>query len=394
VLDPRTRMEARLLWASLWRRRGTAGLAALAVAIGASVAAALLHVSGDVSVKLSRELRAFGPNLVLAPAAAGGERTLDEREARARCAAAGVSLVPDGYGSYLGASAIGGPVLYASALVDLHAIPVAGADFDALGALHPSWKWDETTRTIPLKAGAGEAHAGASLMRRMGWRVNDKLVLTSPDGARRLEVMLYEGFASGTSDEEALWLSLAAAQSLAGQPGRLSLVQARVAGGPEAVERVAAKLGGGGMEALPLRALSATEQGLLDRMRRLMLLVTLAALAAGALSAYGTLTDLALERKREIALLKAVGAPRRRIVGRFLAESAAIGLVGGVLGWLIGAAFALFIGREVFHATLTLQPGVPPLVVALAMLTALVAAAGPIRLALAIEPARALREDG
>jgi len=397
VLDPRTRMEARLLWASLWRRRGTAGLAALAVAIGASVAAALLHVSGDVSVKLSRELRAFGPNLVLAPAAAGGERTLDEREARARCAAAGVSLVPERHGSkpgYLGASAIGGPVLYASALVDNHAIPVAGADFDALGALHPSWKWGETTRTIPLKAGAGEAHAGASLMRRMGWRVNDKLVLTSPDGARRLEVMLDEGFASGTSDEEALWLSLAAAQSLAGQPGRLSLVQARVAGGPEAVERVAAKLGGGGMEALPLRALSATEQGLLDRMRRLMLLVTLAALAAGALSAYGTLTDLALERRREIALLKAVGAPRRRIVGRFLAESAAIGLVGGVLGWLIGAAFALFIGREVFHATLTLQPGVPPLVVALAMLTALVAAAGPIRLALAIEPARALREDG
>ena len=148
------------------------------------------------------------------------------------------------------------------------------------------------------------------------------------------------------------------------------------------------------MDALPLRALSATEQGLLDRMRRLMLLVTLAALAAGALSAYGTLTDLALERKREIALLKAVGAPRRRIVGRFLAESAAIGLVGGMLGWLIGAAFALFIGREVFHAALRLQPGVPPLVVALAMLTALVAAAGPIRLALAIEPARALREDG
>jgi putative ABC transport system permease protein len=151
---------------------------------------------------------------------------------------------------------------------------------------------------------------------------------------------------------------------------------------------------GGGVEALPLRALSATEQGLLDRMRRLMLLVTLAALIAGALSAYGTLTDLALERKREIALLKAIGAPRRRIVGRFLAESVAIGLVGGVLGWVIGAGFALFIGRLVFHAALTLKPGVPPVVMALATLTALVAAAGPIRLALAVEPAGALREDG
>jgi putative ABC transport system permease protein len=125
-----------------------------------------------------------------------------------------------------------------------------------------------------------------------------------------------------------------------------------------------------------------------------MLLVTLAALASGALSAYGTLTDLALERKREIALLKAVGAPRRRIVGRFLAESVAIGLAGGVLGWVIGAAFALFIGRLVFHATLALRPGVPPVVMALAMLTALIAAAGPIRLAMGVDPARALREDG
>jgi len=376
VLDARTRMEARLLWASLWKRRGTAGLAALAVAIGASVAAALLHVSGDVGVKLSRELRALGPNLVIAPSTASGERFLDERDARARCVAAGVDGVP---------------VLYATAFVGSHAIPVAGADLAALLRLHPSWKLD----------GAGaQALAGDALARRMRWHVGERISLAAPDDAQTVHIELSGTFASGTSDEEALWLPLATAQDLAGEPGRVSLVQARVEGegrggpGSDAVERAAAQLERGGMEALPLRALSATEQGLLDRMRRLMLLVTLAALAAGALSAYGTLTDLALERKREIALLKAVGAPRRRIIGRFLAESAAIGLVGGVLGWLIGAAFALFIGREVFHATLTLQPGVPPLVVALAMLTALVAAAGPIRLALAIEPARALREDG
>ena len=279
----------------------------------------------------------------------------------------------------------GVPVLYATALVDGHAIPIAGAPLEALVALHPSWK---------LHGGMGPAIAGAALARRLGWHQGDPLELTDPESRRSVRLALAGTFESGSSDEEAFWLPLETAAQLAGTGDRVSLVQARVAGSPAAVERVAAKLSGGGMEALPLRALSATEQGLLDRMRRLMLLVTLAALAAGALSAYGTLTDLALERKREIALLKAVGAPRRRIVGRFLAESAAIGLVGGVLGWLIGAAFALFIGREVFHATLTLQPGVPPLVVALAMLTALVAAAGPIRLALAIEPARALREDG
>ena len=58
-------MEARLLRGALWRKRGTAGLAVLAVAIGASVASALLHVQGDVSRKLTRELRSLGPNLLL-----------------------------------------------------------------------------------------------------------------------------------------------------------------------------------------------------------------------------------------------------------------------------------------------------------------------------------------
>ena len=90
MLDARLRMEFRLLWASLWKRRGAAGLAALAVAIVASVAAALLHVSGDVGVKLSRELRAMGPNLVLAPAVGSATRWLDEGAVRARCEAAGV----------------------------------------------------------------------------------------------------------------------------------------------------------------------------------------------------------------------------------------------------------------------------------------------------------------
>ncbi len=371
MADPRARMEARLLWASLWRRRGMAGLAALAVAIGASVAAALLHVSGDVNAKLTRELRSLGPNLVVAPTSSAGEGFMDEAATRRQLAEAGVDGVP---------------LLYGRALLGGHAIVIAGADPAALARLHPSWQ---------RRGEPNGAQAGVALARRLGLAAGDTLELASPEGGHSLAVRIGGTFESGGSDDEALWLSLPEAQALCGHPGEVSLVQARVAGGTASVEAVAAELErGGNLSALPLHALSATEQGLLDRMRRLMLLVTLAALVAGALSAYGTLTDLALERRREIALLKAIGAPRRRIIGRFLAESIAIGLTGGVLGWMMGAGFALFIGRLVFHAALRLQPGVPPLVVALAVGIALVAAAGPIQLALAVEPARALREDG
>lgn len=369
--DPRARMEARLLWASLWRRRGMAALAALAVAIGASVAAALLHVSGDVNAKLTRELRALGPNLLVTASAGASGAFLDESSARHRLAEVGITGVP---------------ILYGRALHADHAIAIAGADPVAMARLHPSW-----ARRGELR----DAQAGAALAKRLGIAPGAHLELANVGGRGTMRVRVGGVFDSGGSDDEALWLPLAAAQSLCGQPGRVSLIQARVDGGTAEVERVAQRLQqGGGFAAMPLHALSATEQGLLDRMRRLMLLVTLAALVAGALSAYGTLTDLALERRREIALLKAIGAPRRRIIGRFLAESVAIGLTGGIAGWLLGAGFALFIGRLVFHATLRLQPSVPPIVIALAIGVALVAAAGPIRLALAVEPARALREDG
>ena len=345
-----------------------AALAALAVAIGASVAAALMHVSGDINAKLTRELRALGPNLLVTPSA---NEFLDESLVRERLAEAGVAGVP---------------ILYGRALHAGHAIAIAGADAQAMARLHPSWE-----RRGDLR----DAQAGAALAKRLGLAPGASLELANVEGEGVLHVRVGGIFDSGGSDDEALWLPLASAQSLCGVPGRVSLVQARIDGGADQVETTAARIQHGGrLAATPLHALSATEQGLLDRMRRLMLLVTLAALVAGALSAYGTLTDLALERRREIALLKSIGAPRRRIIGRFLAESVAIGFTGGVAGWLIGAGFALFIGRFVFHAALRLQPGVPPIVVALAVGIALVAAAGPIRFALAVEPARALREDG
>jgi putative ABC transport system permease protein len=152
-------------------------------------------------------------------------------------------------------------------------------------------------------------------------------------------------------------------------------------------------LTGDGLEALPLHALSDTEAGLLARMGRLMLLVTIAAVLAGGLAAFGTLTDLALVRRREIALMKSLGARRRDIIRQFLYESLVIGAAGGTLGWLIGVVFATIIGREVFHATIALHPAVPLFVLALAIGVSVLAGFGPVRLALGVQPATVLKGD-
>src|SRR5262245_43995596 len=145
-------MELRLLRAALSRRRGTVALAVLAVAIGASVAAAMLHVSADVSRKLSRELRALGPNLLVLPAEGAeadprhgsGGAWLDAADAGARLAAAGIDGVP---------------LLYVVARLGTRPVQVVGADLAAARRLHPSWS---------IGAGTPVTLMGARLMKRLG----------------------------------------------------------------------------------------------------------------------------------------------------------------------------------------------------------------------------------
>ncbi len=378
----RLRMEARLLGAALWRRRAPFALAVLALTIGTSVASALLHVSGDVSRKLSRELRSLGPNLLLVPpddAGAGADREgtlahyLDEGAVRARLARSGVD---------------GAPLLYVVARVGVpgevgeETVQLVGADLPAARRLHPAW-------SAPADA---PSLMGKRLMDRLGVRPGEPLVLAVPGGGR-IELPAGARLDAGGAEDDAWWIPLAAAQRLAGLPGRVSLAQARVADVAHA-ERAARGLeAGGGMRALVLHALSATEARLLQRMRRLMALVTAVALVAGGVSAFGTLMDLALERRREIALMKALGAGERAIVRQFALESLVVGFAGGLSGWLLGLVFAELIGRQVFRAAIAVSPAVPPLVIALGMVVAGLAGLGPIRMALRVQPAAVLKGD-
>jgi putative ABC transport system permease protein len=371
--------EAHLLRAALQRRRGTVALAVLAVAIGASVASALLHVSADIGRKVTHELRALGPNLLVVPAAMTDSdegRFLDEAPLRERLARAGVPGVP---------------MLYAWSLVDRGNVPIVGTDLAAARALHPGWR---VSGAAP-GAAADITLMGVRLMKRLGASPGDVLTLAPPiAGGETITITVGARLEAGGADDEAFWIPLPLAQRVSGLAGRVSLAQARIEGdAAEAAVKAKAVEAGGGVRTLVLHALSATEGHLLERMRKLMTLVTVAALVAAGLAAFGTLTDLALERRREIALMKALGATRGGVIRLFAAESLAIGALGGVLGWLLGLFFAQIIGREVFHSGVALRWDVPFMVVGLAMVVAAIAGLGPIRLALAVEPATALRGD-
>lgn len=134
-------------------------------------------------------------------------------------------------------------------------------------------------------------------------------------------------------------------------------------------------------------------------------LVLLAAivLVVAAIQIAQTFAMLVHERRREIAVLRAIGAARFDIAVLILGEAAAIGLLGG----LIGGGTALLIATGVDAAAAHFLADVPlvpqgffafpewsvPLAVAVALLFTVLGALGPARRAMALDPAAVLAQS-
>ncbi|WP_286175333.1 ABC transporter permease [Mycobacterium sp. DL99] len=90
-----------------------------------------------------------------------------------------------------------------------------------------------------------------------------------------------------------------------------------------------------------------------------------------AVALLNTLTLSVLERRREIGVLRAMGSSRRYTLAMVLAEAAAIGIVGGVLGLLIGLVdqwlFSLVSG-DIMNFNVTFRPSPMALVFTLGAL--------------------------
>ncbi len=97
-----------------------------------------------------------------------------------------------------------------------------------------------------------------------------------------------------------------------------------------------------------------------------------------------------LERVGEIGLRRATGARRRHIAAQFLAESAAMGLVGGIIGASIGVLVIVGVSAQ-NQWTPVLDPYIPLLAAPGGALIGLVAGLYPSWRASSLEPVDALR---
>ena len=148
------------------------------------------------------------------------------------------------------------------------------------------------------------------------------------------------GIVDGSSvlENGAVNLALPRFQEVSGYEDRANFVNLRVAEGAN-VEALCQAIEDRhpGLRAVAADQLVGTSQGF--RMARAMSWSTsLLAIIVGVLGVMNTMLMSVFERKHEIGVLLALGWQRARIMALILCESAAMGLLGGMVGVLLGAA--------------------------------------------------------
>ncbi|MDE1175426.1 MAG: ABC transporter permease [Edaphobacter sp.] len=356
---------------SIMHRRARSLSALLAMTISAAVATALLTLYTSLDAKLHHEFRGFGANIVITPAK--GEKhfadgTLDKVQALAG---------PDANAAEFG---------YAVATTDRGTpVVVAGTDFAAVRRLD-SW-WQVTA--WPTPAETSSALLGQHAAQFIGDENNVQLTFADRPitlhGAGRLN--------TGGDEDNRIYMPLA---SFTAWTGALpSVIELQVPGGAAQVESVIGDLRKQlpGIKVDPVRQLVEGENRIVDKTHALMYAAMILIALTVAISVLATLSASVLERRRDFALMKALGSSTIHMVGLFVCEAVVLSIGGVMIGYILGSGASSLISQLNFHTATMPRLSVLPAILLLNVSIAVLAALLPVRLLRGLQPAALLKGE-
>ncbi len=395
----------RLWWRAVSVQRSQAALALGSLMVGAAIASMLLNLYGDVRRKMTEDFRAYGANVVVAPASTGSNAgvegsTMVEDSALQPLAqfareTPGTSFAPVLYGVVRVSPESADP-----RLPEFTNVVAAGAKYGALRRLNPGWR--EEGDAISADLPPGDCAVGSNLAARLHVRQGDSIdlrrVSSGPDTATPAPFATYHVvtiLTTGASEDDQIFLPLATLQSFLGIHGKVTLVEVSVPGETREVENAVRRLADllPGLEVRPIRQIVYSEGKVLGTIRWLLLSLTILILVIIALCVMATMTAIVLERRKDIGVMKALGAADTLVMRLFMTEGAGLGLAAGVMGYGVGALLARVLAGRLFGVALSLHAWTLPMVCGLTVALAVIAAQMPVRIVRAIQPTVVLKGE-
>ncbi len=90
------------------------------------------------------------------------------------------------------------------------------------------------------------------------------------------------------------------------------------------------------------QAMMETVNNILGGVQAFIVIIASISILVGALGIVNTMTTSVLERRKEIGIMKAIGAKNSQIFMQFFVESGLLGLIGGIAGVVVGVAIGYF----------------------------------------------------
>lgn len=413
---------------ALVRQRGRFFLIALTVALGVSLAAAMLNVMFDVGDKVNQELKAFGANITVAPKNA--------------------SLLNDVYGvgsdsghkEYLNEEDLGKiktifwtnnivaftPMLNGTVSVNGQNVNLTGTWFNYHMTLPTGDAFDTGVEEMKSwwqidgdwpKDNTDQVLVGQKLAESLQVKTGDTLSYRRADGTQGQFVIA--GIVSGGGNEDnAILASLPVVQQALNLKGKVSEIEVsaittpendlarKAAANPERLSQAEREIWYctayvssiafqieevvNNSSARPVRQIAESEGKILDKTQLLMLLITVLSLISAALGVSNLVSANVMERSREIGLMKALGAKNYEVILMILTETLIAGIAGGIVGYFIGMGFAQVIGYTVFGSAIANNIIVVPIVGSLMVAVILLGSVPAIRTLLSLQPASVL----
>jgi putative ABC transport system permease protein len=430
-------MFLRLLHKSFTRSFKDKLLLMITVAFGASLASFMLNFSLDIGDKMNQELKSYGANIQVEPKMDTIPVEMD-----------GMNINPLGEQAFLQEEGLNklNKIFWANNILNYvpylettgelegkqNTVRLIGTWFNkpikqngdndsimGLSTLKSWWKIDGVWPSE--KQGSREIVVGKQLAKELHIENDSEmnLKMNSLDGSKNASFHVVGIVDAGGVDDKTIFIPLNTMQNMLNLTGKISSLEVSALTVPE--NELAKRAGNNpsylnekdyetwyctayastiayqieevmtGSAAKPIRQIAQSEGVILNKIKFMMIIISVAAIICSALGITSLMNSKISERRMEIALMKAIGATEFSVVSLFICEAIISGIIGGIAGYGIGILITQFTGQAIFGAVIKIKLIGLPIILLLSMFITALGSYPTVRKIIGLDPVGVLK---